>query len=185
MIGFRLTVTNGKKIEEWAAGLPDDFARRAALLVGAHALTVEREAKQAAPVASGILKSSIHTQMQYDPDRTAARIGTKVHYAPYLEMGTGRWGPRGRPYEITPKRKRALAFVARAGTQLSTGRPMYRSRTGRLVVTRRRAARTVVRRVIHPGIRPRPYLYPALERSRPKLRADLHKLGDLMFPGRK
>lgn len=64
----------------WAAGLE------------AIGLVAEGYAKERCPVDTGRLRNSIsHTS-----DGEAAYIGTNVEYAPYVELGTSRMGPR--PY---------------------------------------------------------------------------------------
>ena len=52
-------------------------------------LVIERAAKQRAPVDTGNLRRSITTEI--DPargDKATGRVGTGVHYAPYVEFGT-------------------------------------------------------------------------------------------------
>jgi hypothetical protein len=50
-----------------------------------------------------------------------AEVGTNLHYAPYVEYGTGIYGPRGVP--ITPKTAKVLAWRATAGALQRAGRP--------------------------------------------------------------
>jgi len=176
MIGIEARIIDEAEVRKWAEGLPDEFDRRSSLLVTSYAFRIEKEAKKRAPVAANILRPSIHAEVSKQGTQTRARIGTDVHYAPYVEYGTGLYGPEKRKYEIRPKTKKALAFVARAGTQLSTGRALFRSRTGRLVLNRKRGARTVVRKVIHPGIRPRPFLHPPFDRLMPHFMNDLRQI---------
>ena len=176
MIGVAVRIEKTDEVRKWAEGLPDEFHKRTSLLVGSYALRIEREAKKRAPVAKNILRSSIHTDISRRGQQTRAKVGTDVHYAPYLEYGTGLYGPERRAYEIKPKTKKALAFTARAGTQLATGRALYRSATGRMVLNRRRGAKTVVRKVIHPGIHPQPFLHPPFDRLVPFFMNDLRQI---------
>lgn len=53
------------------------------------AFEVEKEAKKRAPVDTGLLRSSITTSIDFRPVPTFASVGTNVHYAPYMEFGTG------------------------------------------------------------------------------------------------
>lgn len=46
-------------------------------------------------VDTGNLRNSITHRV--DPDENAAYIGTDVEYAPYVELGTGKYVPGGRP----------------------------------------------------------------------------------------
>lgn len=58
-------------------------------------LTAEGYAKKLCPVDTGNLRNSIsHT---VDEGEMAAYIGTNIAYAPYVELGTGRYVAGGRP----------------------------------------------------------------------------------------
>lgn len=59
-----------------------DLARRA--------IRVETAAKRLCPVDTGRLRSSITHQVAVDVRGLAARIGTNVDYAPWVEFGTSR-----------------------------------------------------------------------------------------------
>jgi len=176
MIGVAVKIERAAELRKWAEGLPDEFHKRTSLLVGSYGLRIEREAKKLAPVADNILKPSIHTDISRRGQQTRAKVGTDVQHGPYVEFGTGLYGPERRAYEIKPKTKKALAFTARAGTQLATGRALFRSKTGRLVLSRKRGAKTIVRSVIHPGIHPQPYLHPPFDRLMPFFMNDLRQI---------
>lgn len=194
MIGIAVTVKNGKAVGEWAGKLPTEFNRRATLLVGSYALRIEREAKQAVPVRSSILRSSIHTQILSTGKRTAAKVGTDVKYGPYVEYGTGLFGYKHAKYEIKPRFKKALAWATPAGFQLTRGggigAALYRRAgkggkiSSRLVKSASLSAdRVVRRRVMHPGVHPRPYLIPAFDRRLPEFQRDLGELLKLASAG--
>lgn len=51
---------------------------------------VERAAKRLCPVDTGRLQGSINHALFIDPDGLVARVGSDVHYAPYVELGTSR-----------------------------------------------------------------------------------------------
>jgi len=176
MIGVAVRIEKADELRRWADDLPDQFQKRSSLLVGSYGLRIEREAKRRTPVATDILRSSIHTDISRQGKQTRAKVGTDEDYGPYVEYGTGLYGPQKRAYEIKPKTKKALAFTARAGTQLATGRALFRSKTGRLVLSRKRGAKTIVRKVIHPGIHPQPYLHPAFDKYVPFFMNDLRQL---------
>jgi HK97 gp10 family phage protein len=57
---------------------------------------VDRGAKRLAPVDTGRLRSSITWEMGQEGTVIVGRVGTNVHYAPYLEFGTRRM--RARPF---------------------------------------------------------------------------------------
>ena len=58
-------------------------------------LTAEEYAKRLAPVDTGNLRNSITHQV--DDGESTVYIGTNVEYAPYVELGTGRYTEGGRP----------------------------------------------------------------------------------------
>lgn len=63
-------------------------------IVNKTAASVNRKAKQKAPVDTGRLRSSI--QMEAFKGGLAVEVGTNVKYAPYVEFGTRRM--RAQPY---------------------------------------------------------------------------------------
>lgn len=63
-------------------------------LLARKSIAVERAAKRMAPVDTGRLRSSITHDIGRDELGLAARVGTDVHYAIYLEFGTRRMRPR-------------------------------------------------------------------------------------------
>lgn len=56
--------------------------------VHAGALIIEGPAKAFAPVLTGNLRRSIHSESAVNGDGAQARVGTNVEYAPYVEFGT-------------------------------------------------------------------------------------------------
>ena len=54
-------------------------------------LLVEEEAKKRCPVETGTLRRSIHTELH---DKYG-EVGTNLHYAPYVEFGTGLFAKDG------------------------------------------------------------------------------------------
>ena len=118
MLAFTATIKNAKEAKEWGQHLLTEFDRRAFKLMTVYALRIEKEAKLAVPVQTNFLRSSIHTRVWVTGKRIFARIGTNVHYAPYVEFGTGLYGPMKRKYIIRPRFKKALAFgPMQAGTE--------------------------------------------------------------------
>lgn len=182
MIGLIARVENGQDIKSWARSLTgSEFKRRTGLKVTSYALRIEKEAKKAAPVRANVLRGSIHTVIEERSNSITAKVGTNVHYGPYLEYGTGKYGPKGQPYEIKPKTKKALAWKGNSvASDIATGKSLFRSKTGRLVKSKSRAGMIVRRKVIHPGIRPRPFLGPPFERLMPHFQADLKQIVDYL-----
>lgn len=58
-------------------------------------MKAEGYAKGLAPVDTGALRNSISYKV--DDSEPAAYIGTNLEYAPYVELGTGKYYPGGRP----------------------------------------------------------------------------------------
>ena len=58
-------------------------------------LVAEGYAKMLCPVDTGNLRNSITHQV--DEEEPAAYIGSNSSYAPYVELGTGKYYPGGRP----------------------------------------------------------------------------------------
>ena len=56
-------------------------------------LTAEGYAKKLCPVDNGTLRNSITHQV----DDNDVLIGSNLEYAPYVELGTGKYYPGGRP----------------------------------------------------------------------------------------
>jgi len=111
------------------------------------AFTVERNAKIEAPVDAGRLRSDIKSifEMRKSFPRWA-RIGPSVFYAPFVEFGTGIYGPLHR--RIVPTTKKALAFTWHG-------------------------VRIVVRSV--KGMRPRPFMAKGVKRSRGPIRVEFDR----------
>ena len=76
-----------RNIQDWEV----EKIRQSRLQVERSAINIEREAKNAAPVDMGILRSSIaKTVTASDSGRVLeAEVGTNVEYAPFVEFGTG------------------------------------------------------------------------------------------------
>lgn len=85
---------------------------------------------------NGELRNSI----LYTVNDNQAQIGTNVYYAPYVEYGTGLFGPAGS--RIYPRHAKALHWVDRDGEHF---------------------AKSVK------GMKPRPFMHPALTQNRTKI----------------
>jgi HK97 gp10 family phage protein len=96
---------------------------------------IVRKAREKAPVKTGTLRNSI----SYRVSGKELIIGPHVPYAPYMEFGTGSKSEfGGNAYEIKPKSGQYLKFQV----------------GGKTVFTKK---------VMHPGIEPRPFMRPAVE----------------------
>lgn len=79
---------------------------------------VQAYAKAYAPVDKGPLKASITAEVTVDMarNRVTGRVGSRLPYAIYQELGTGIYGPKGAP--IKPKRGRYLVFTPKGSNQV-------------------------------------------------------------------
>jgi HK97 gp10 family phage protein len=94
-----------RKFEEYTGVV----SRKTAEAVEKTALDIERRAKTKAPVDTGRLKNSIHTEPRGEYSRW---VGTNVEYAVFVEFGTRKMSAR--PYfypsvqEVIPEFKKRL-----------------------------------------------------------------------------
>lgn len=112
---------------------------------------VLRTAQILVPVDQGQLRSSIKLEMDTERGLPVARVGTNVKYAIWVHEGTGIYGPRKTP--IRPVRARVLKWPVK--NQSGQGRRRYRGGS-----TENFAYAKQVK-----GVRPRPFLRVALERT--------------------
>jgi HK97 gp10 family phage protein len=108
------------------------------------ALNIQKGAKRRCPVDTGRLRSSI--AMQPYNEGFTMRVGTKVHYAPYVEFGTGKFVdvPAGVDVPTTGRQTPWRYPESRGGVE-----------TGEMIWTS--------------GNKPQPFLFPASEEEKPKL----------------
>lgn len=123
---------------------------------------VSQRATRKAPRDTGRLKRSIHEGRPYRSTRTrwVIDVGTNVEYAATQEFGSGIHAEGGgKPITITAKNKQALSFNwpnAPAGVQA-----MFPTTFPRVFF----------KSVQNRGVRPQPYLRPALRQSSKEIRA--------------
>lgn len=113
-------------------------------------MLVAQRAQNKAPIDKGRLKRSITYGIPYraGQGQLAEDVGTNVEYAAAQELGSGLYGPKRQKYLITAKRAKVLAFEW-------LGKMRF------------------FRYVWHPGVKPKPYLRPALDESKPQI-IELH-----------
>lgn len=121
-----------------------------------YGVQAQQLAQAYAPVDTGALRASITVRTLDGGD--TVEISPDVPYEVYVEFGTGQYSEfGGHPYVIEPKDAQALRFMVR----------------GEWVFAKR---------VVHPGIRPQPYMRPAAENIAEALvlAAGNHAVGTLM-----
>lgn len=100
------------------------------------------------PIDSGNLRTSWRTKalrIEVRAGRWAYATGveTDVDYAPFVEHGTGKWGPTGMPYVIEPKHPGgSLRFQPRTGGVVQSGLGAGQPEVGGFIYRKR---------VLHPG----------------------------------
>lgn len=77
-------------------------------------LLIETDAKLLAPVDTGRLRSSIHSEIA--PNRLSGFVATNVSYAPFIEFGTRR--QRAQPFMFPAYEKNRAAFLSRLKANL-------------------------------------------------------------------
>ena len=91
------------------------------------ALEMENALIDVCPVDMGTLRQSISVEIKGDE-----LMVNMLEYGVYLDQGTGLFGPKGIPYLIQPKNKKALHWGGKNGP--------------------------IVKQVVHPGIHPNPWI---------------------------
>ncbi len=157
MATIKVEIRGMKEIQDDLNRLGTEAAPRVKFGLTKFLSIVADAARLKCPVKTGQLQSSITHQITREDDKVVeGRVGSNVKYAPYVEFGTGIYGPNKQV--ITPKNKKVLAWVA-YGPRPTTAEGWKRAqREGRAIFARR------IR-----GMRPRPYLQPAMEENINKL----------------
>ncbi|MFI6290002.1 hypothetical protein ACIBEJ_00365 [Nonomuraea sp. NPDC050790] len=65
-------------------------------------------------VDSGFARGQVYHLVFPYATRMVGRAGSYAHYSAFLDIGTGIYGPTGKP--ITPKRAKVLVFVPKGGS---------------------------------------------------------------------
>jgi hypothetical protein len=101
---------------------------RAAEAIGTRA---EIQARVTSPMKSGGMRAGWYHRTRWDGEAVRGELGNTNDVAWYQEKGTGKWGPKHRPYRIVPRRKKWLSWVGGNGV------------------------RVFAKAVWHPGVKPR------------------------------
>lgn len=88
MAGFKGLDKLVRKLD--ALGGNSDKAVRQGIARGL--LKVQGDAKDLCPVDDGLLRNSIHADVKQKDGLIVGTVSTNVHYAPYVEFGTGQRG---------------------------------------------------------------------------------------------
>lgn len=94
-------------------GVAKDLFRRGKKVESRAKQNLERNPRR---VDTGLLRSSINTQLVSEGGRISVRVGTNVVYGLYVHEGTGLYGPKGA--YIYPKNKKYLSWVPKSGGRI-------------------------------------------------------------------
>jgi len=132
---------------------------------------VAQRAQMKAPRLTGRLKRSLHEGKPYSVRKHCwgIDIGSDVEYARPQELGSGIYaeGGGGEPIIIRPVKKKALAFEwlnAPEAIKEKFSRPRADGSPGPWPTV-------IFAQVSHPGVKPQPYLRPALAESKKEIPA--------------
>lgn len=161
-------------VPELLARIPDAAKRRAVSrrILSRLALLVQAEAMKRSPVRTGTLRRSWNVTVS--PAGDEAVVASTLRYAPYVEYGTGLFGPRHQ--RITSPSGKVLAWPAGNtgpnGTLRQTGSPRAGTQ-GQYAFARSTQ-----------GMHPHPMLHPALEAAMPHAPEVLQEAARLLLtPG--
>ena len=139
--------------------------------VGASALKIYSDAKKLAPVNLGTLRNTIFIEsVSPAPNKFMFTIGAKARYAPYIEFGTG--GKVSIPagyesYASQFKTKTGGTFkeMVKALMEWVEKKGIGSGKNSKSV------AYIIALSILRKGLRPQPFLIPAFEQERPKLKS--------------
>ncbi len=111
-ISIRMSVKGIDELHR-RARRPETIARPVRTYLRRSGLAVQRGGAQEAPVDQGRLRADIKIELDRRPLPRWVKIGPKVGYAIFQELGTGIYGPRRR--RIRPRQARALRWMGAGG----------------------------------------------------------------------
>lgn len=153
-------------------------------------IRVEMKAKQLAPVDEGHLRGAIFQH----PGVLQITVGCAVEYAAYLEFGTRRFAAAyvaalPEQWQVLAESKRGAtggtfeemviritAWVKRKGFAAELTKSGNKSKSVSSIAAQDQAAYMIARSIVRKGIKPHPYMYPAVTAETPQLLADLSKI---------
>lgn len=185
MGGFKLTISG---IEETTKKL--DFGKyenKIQQSFDKFGFNVETEAKQLAPVDESRLKAAVFSKSV----PMGSEVGCTVDYAAYLEFGTRKFAAEYVASLPATWQELAATFkgggggtfeqfvnvltewVMRKGFAAEVTKSGNKSKSASSIASQKQAAYLIARSIMIKGIRPHPFLYPAVEKFTPQLLKDL------------
>ena len=144
--------------------------------VNASALKIQSDAKKAAPVNINTLRGSIYMEPNVKSlTQYIFAVGTEVSYAPYIEFGTGGKVSIPTRYEsyangFKGKSKGKFKDMLMALTEWVEKKGIASGKKSKSV------AYMIAISILRKGLRPQPFLIPAFEREKPKLKLRIEKI---------
>lgn len=160
----------------------------------AFGLDTDRDAKLLAPVDEGRLKNAIYWRPTGEGNKIGVEVGCAVDYAAYLEFGTRKFAaayvaslpPTWQALAAQYKGKGGGNFhemvmaitrwVLRKGFAAEKTKSGANSKSKNSQAAQENAAYAIARSILINGIKPHPFLFPAVEKNRPLLIENLRKL---------
>ena len=139
--------------------------------VGASALKIQSDAKKLAPVNLGTLRNTIYlVEQSVSQSKFMFSVGASARYAPYIEFGTGGKVSIPAGYETYAsqfKTKTGGTFkeMVKALTEWVEKKGIGGGKNSKSV------AYMIALSILRKGLRPQPFLIPAFEQERPKLKS--------------
>lgn len=155
---------------------------------------VFRDANQLAPVDEAALKAAIYAERVKDINNLFVEVGCHINYAAYMEFGTRKYaaqyvatlpadwqtfatrykGPGGGSFAefiiaIT-------AWVKRKGFAAQVTKSGNKSKSKSSQLAEQQAAYVIARSILRNGVKPHPFLFPAVEKNLPLLINGLRNL---------
>lgn len=158
------------------------------------AYAVEGEAKELAPADETRLRSSISAKVENGNNEITASVVVQANYAAYIEFGTKKYAAKyvaslpseWKDYAATFKGKgdgnldefiqSIMAWVRRKGIGATRTKSGGVSSSRSSLDAQQQAAYNIALHILQNGIKPKPFLYPAVRDNTKKLFDDLNKL---------
>jgi HK97 gp10 family phage protein len=155
--------------------------------LNAFGLDVEQDAKQLAPVDEGRLKNAIYWKPVTEAGKISVEVGCAVDYAAYLEFGTRKFaaayvGSLPTDWKVLAAQYKGKGggsfhdmvvaltqWVLRKGISATKTKSGNNSKSQDSLEGQYRAAYNIAKWILINGIKPHPFLFPAVEKNRTKL----------------
>ena len=139
--------------------------KRVRQAIGAACSLVERAAKQKAPKENGELRRSIASRVEVIGENVIGTVFTPLEYAPYVEFGTGLFAEGGKGRKEVP-----WVYIDGGGGKKSDKKTVYANHQEAEESAAYLREKKGLNAVVTYGLKPTPYLRPALNENREKIK---------------